>query len=221
MGTYSIRINGNARTVSSLDPNQPLLYVLRGLGLTATKFGCGLGQDFNLAGMLHGRVNPDMLERQKLPPSVVNKGIWERRFKEINAFERHVAWNGTLILKFHLRISKEEQRKRFLARLEEPIKRWKFSMGDVTDRQRWDEYMTAYEDMIRSTSTEAAPWYVVPADHKHIARVVVCAAICEAMETLKLDYPKIEGKALKELEAAERALKAEKPDRSGKIKRKK
>src|SRR5215472_13266758 len=167
------------------------------------------------------RVNPDMLERQKLPPSVVNKGIWERRFKEINAFERHVAWNGTLILKFHLRISKEEQRKRFLARLEEPIKRWKFSMGDVTDRQRWDEYMTAYEDMIRSTSTEAAPWYVVPADHKHVARVVVCAAICEAMETLKLDYPKIEGNALKELKAAERALKAEKPDRSGKIKRKK
>jgi len=89
------------------------------------------------------RVNPDMLERQKLPPSLINKDIWKRRFKEINAFERHVAWNGTLILKFHLRISKEEQRKRFLARLEEPVKRWKFSMADVTDRQRWDEYMTA------------------------------------------------------------------------------
>jgi hypothetical protein len=98
-----------------------------------------------------------MLERQKLPPSVTGKDIWKRRFKEINAFERHVAWNGTRIVKFHLRISKEEQRKRFLARLEEPVKRWKFSMGDVTDRQRWDEYMMAYEDMIRSTSTEEAP----------------------------------------------------------------
>jgi len=161
------------------------------------------------------RVHPDMLERQKLPPSVTGKDIWKRRFKEINAFERHVAWNGTRIVKFHLRISKEEQRKRFLARLEEPVKRWKFSMGDVTDRQRWDEYMTAYEDMIRSTSTEEAPWYVVPADHKHVARVVVCAAICEALAKLKLDYPKIEGKALAELKAAERALKAEKPDRPG------
>ena len=94
-------------------------------------------------------------------------------------------------------------------------------MADVTDRQRWDEYMTAYEDMIRSTSTEAAPWYVVPADHKHVARVVVCAAICEAMETLKLDYPKIEGNALKELKAAEQALKAEEPDQSREPKRKK
>jgi len=167
------------------------------------------------------RVHPDVLERQKLPPSVTGKDIWKRRFKEINAFERHVAWNGTRIVKFHLRISKEEQRKRFLARLEEPVKRWKFSMGDVTDRQRWDEYMTAYEDMIRSTSTEEAPWYVVPADHKHVARVVVCAAICETLATLKLDYPKIEGKALEELKASERALKAEKPDPSGKAKHKK
>ena len=162
------------------------------------------------------RVQPDMLERQKLPPRVVNKDIWQRRFKGINDFERHITCNGTLVLKFHLRISKEEQRKRFLARLEEPVKRWKFSMGDVTDRQRWDEYMTAYEDMIRSTSTEEAPWYVVPADHKPVARLIVCAAICEALQVLKLDYPKIEGKALEELKAAERALKAEQPDPAGK-----
>jgi len=94
-------------------------------------------------------------------------------------------------------------------------------MGDVTDRRRWDEYMTAYEDMIRSTSTREAPWYVVPADHKHVAWLIICAAICEAMETLKLDYPKIEGKAIEELKAAERALKAEKPDRSGEAKREK
>jgi PPK2 family polyphosphate:nucleotide phosphotransferase len=165
------------------------------------------------------RVNPDMLERQRLPPSLTGKNIWQRRFKEINAFERHVAWNGTLILKFHLRISKEEQRKRFLARLEQPVKRWKFSMSDVTDRRRWDEYMAAYEDMIRSTSTEEAPWYVVPADHKHVARIVVCAAVVEALETLKIDYPKIAGNALKELRAAERALKAEKPGNSNKARR--
>jgi PPK2 family polyphosphate:nucleotide phosphotransferase len=163
------------------------------------------------------RVHPDMLERQKLPPTVTGKDIWQRRFKEINAFERHVAGNGTLILKFHLRISKEEQRKRFLARLEEPVKRWKFSMSDVTDRRRWDEYMAAYEDMIRSTSTQEAPWYVVPADRKPVARVVVCAAVVEALETLKLDYPRVEGKALKELKAAERALKAEKPRSSIKV----
>jgi PPK2 family polyphosphate:nucleotide phosphotransferase len=165
------------------------------------------------------RVHPEMLERQKLPSSLVKKDIWKRRFQQINAFERHVACNGTLILKFHLRISKKEQRERFLARLEEPVKRWKFSMSDVTERKRWDEYMTAYEEMIGSTSTEEAPWYVVPADHKSVARVVVSAAIVEALQTLKLDYPKIEGRALEELMAAERALKAEKPNRSGKTKR--
>ena len=104
-----------------------------------------------------------------------------------------------MVLKFHLRISKEEQRKRFLARLEEPFKRWKFSMNDVAERGRWDEYMAAYEDMIRETSTDDAPWYVVPADHKHVAWLVVSAAIIEALEKLKLEYPKVTGKALKEL----------------------
>jgi PPK2 family polyphosphate:nucleotide phosphotransferase len=167
------------------------------------------------------RVHPEMLARQKLPPDVVGKDIWEHRFKAIRGFERHLVRNGMLVLKFHLRISKEEQRKRFLARLEEPVKRWKFSMADVTERRHWDEYMTAYEDMIRGTSTGDAPWYVVPADHKHIARVVISAAIVDAMEKLKLEYPKIEGKALKELKAAERALKAEKPGRAGKTARKK
>jgi PPK2 family polyphosphate:nucleotide phosphotransferase len=167
------------------------------------------------------RVHPEMLARQKLPPGVVGKDIWEHRFKAIRGFERHLVRNGMLVLKFHLRISKEEQRKRFLARLEEPVKRWKFSMADVTERQRWDEYMTAYEDMIRGTSTSDAPWYVVPADHKHIARVVISAAIVDAMEKLKLEYPKIEGKALQALKAAERALRAEKPGRASKAKRKK
>jgi PPK2 family polyphosphate:nucleotide phosphotransferase len=157
------------------------------------------------------RVLPELLERQKLPPKITGKDIWQHRFSEINAFERNVVSNGTLILKFHLRLSKEEQRKRFLARLEEPAKRWKFSMSDVADRRRWDKYMAAYEDMIRSTSTQEAPWYVVPADRKPVARLIVGAAITEALATLRLDYPKISGKALNELRAAERALKAERP----------
>jgi len=111
-------------------------------------------------------------------------------------------------LKFHLRISREEQRKRFLARLDEPAKRWKFSMNDVIERKRWDEYMAAYEDMIRATSTDYAPWYVIPADHKHVAWLVVSAAIIEALEGLKLEFPTIKGKALAEIKSAERALKA-------------
>jgi PPK2 family polyphosphate:nucleotide phosphotransferase len=167
------------------------------------------------------RVHPEMLARQKLPPGFVGKDIWQHLFKAINGLERHLALNGMLVLKFHLRISKEEQRKRFLARLDEPMKRWKFSMADVTERRRWDDYMAAYEDMIRGTSTDDAPWYVVPADHKHVAWVVVSAAIVDALEKLKLEYPKIEGKALKELKDAERALRAEKPGQTGKAKRKK
>ncbi len=156
------------------------------------------------------RVHPEMLKQQNLPPGATGKNIWKHRFKEIRAFERHLTRNGTLVLKFHLRISKEEQRKRFLARLDEPFKRWKFSMNDIAERERWDNYMAAYEDMIRETSTEDAPWYVVPADHKHVAWLVVSAAIIEALERLKLDYPKVRGKALRELQACERALKAEK-----------
>jgi len=156
------------------------------------------------------RVHPDMLERQNLPPGAADKNIWKHRFKEIRAFEHHLARNGTVVLKFHLRISKDEQRKRFLARLDEPAKRWKFSMNDVAERAHWDEYMADYQDMIRETSTDYAPWYVVPADHKHVAWLVVSAAIIEALEGLKLEYPKVTGKALKELKKAERALKAEK-----------
>jgi len=157
------------------------------------------------------RVHPEFLERQKLPPRVTHNSIWKHRFQDIRAFERHLVRNGTLTLKFHLHISKEEQRKRFLARLDQPVKRWKFSMNDVTERKRWDEYMAVYEDMIRETSTDDAPWYVVPADNKHVAWLVISAAIVEAMEKLKLDYPKIEGKALAELRTVERMLRAEAP----------
>jgi len=155
------------------------------------------------------RVHPEVLKEQNLPPSATGNDIWKHRFEEIRAFERHLTRNGTLVLKFHLRISKEEQRKRFLARLDEPFKRWKFSVNDVAEREHWDRYMAAYEDMIRETATDYAPWYVVPADHKHIAWIVVSAAIIEELEKLKLEYPKVAGKALKELKKAERALKAE------------
>ena len=157
------------------------------------------------------RVHPDLLAHEGLSPRLAGKAVWKHRFEEICAFERYLVHNGTLVLKFHLRISKEEQRKRFLARLDEPGKRWKFSKADIAERERWDEYMDAFEDMIRSTSTPHAPWYVVPADHKHVAWLTVAGAIIEALETLKPDFPKVRGKALKELRKVERALRAQKP----------
>ena len=156
------------------------------------------------------RVHPRVLAAEKLAPQLAGKDIWKHRFKEIRAFEHHLVRNGTLVLKFHLRISKEEQRQRFLARLDEPAKRWKFSMNDVIERKLWDKYMGAYEDMIRETSTDYAPWYVIPADNKHVAWLTVAEAIIAALEGLKLEFPKVQGKALDELKKAERALKAEK-----------
>jgi polyphosphate kinase 2 (PPK2 family) len=144
-----------------------------------------------------------------LPGPLTGKDIWDERFKSIREFERHLARNGTLVLKFFLHVSKEEQRRRFLARLEEPGKRWKFDMNDVTERKLWDKYMHAYEEAIRHTSRPEAPWYVVPADNKPFARLVIAEAIVEAMEGLKLEYPKVEGGALKELEKVRRALLAE------------
>jgi polyphosphate kinase 2 (PPK2 family) len=140
---------------------------------------------------------------------VSGKNLWKHRYQDIRGFERHLTRNGTLVLKFHLRISKKEQRKRFLARLEVASKRWKFSASDIAERGYWDDYMAAYEEMIRETSTDYAPWYVIPADHKHVAWVVISAVIVEAIDALKPDYPKITGKALKDLKKAERALRAE------------
>jgi len=154
------------------------------------------------------RVHKDLLARQRLPKERIGKNIWLERFEDIRAFERHLARNGTRILKFFLNVSKDEQRKRFLARIDEPSKRWKFSMSDVTERERWDDYMAAHEDMIRRTSTPEAPWYVVPADHKWFSRVVVAAAVVQELESLNLNYPKVEGKALKELRQSEKALKS-------------
>ena len=156
------------------------------------------------------RVHKELLARQKLLKQLIGKDVWQQRFDDIRAFERHLARNGTLILKFFLNVSKEQQRGRFLDRIDEPAKRWKFSMSDITERDLWNQYMAAFEDMIRQTSTPEAPWFVVPADHKWFARMVVAAALVQEIETLHLDYPKVEGKALEELRKVEKALKREK-----------
>jgi PPK2 family polyphosphate:nucleotide phosphotransferase len=152
------------------------------------------------------RVRRKLLRQQNLPPKLVTKAIWSERHKSIRAFERHLALNGTVVLKFHMRISREEQRRRLLARLDEPAKRWKFSMGDVDDRKLWRQYMDAYEDAIRNTATAEAPWYVVPADHKWFAWLMVAAVTADAMERLDLRFPVVKGKALAELERVRRAL---------------
>jgi PPK2 family polyphosphate:nucleotide phosphotransferase len=157
---------------------------------------------------LVARVHPEILANQRLPPALVTKDIWKERFQDIRGIERYLARNGMAILKFFLHVSKEEQKKRFLERIEEPEKNWKFSRSDVKEREHWDDYMAAYEDMIRNTATKAAPWYVVPADNKWFARIVVAAAIIDALDSLDLKYPKADGRKLKELAAAKRALQA-------------
>jgi polyphosphate kinase 2 (PPK2 family) len=157
------------------------------------------------------RVHPEFLDKQKLPPKLVGKDIWRQRFEDIAAFERHLARSGTVVLKFFLHVSKEEQRQRFLDRIDEPGKRWKLSMGDVAERNRWDEYMSAYEDMIRHTSSADAPWFVVPADKKWFTRIVVAAAMIDALEKLDLNFPTVAGAALDELKQARVALEAEAP----------
>jgi PPK2 family polyphosphate:nucleotide phosphotransferase len=160
--------------------------------------------------VLVARVHKEVLERQQLPPKLAGKDIWKHRFKSIRGFERHLAQNGTVVLKVFLHISKEEQKHRFLDRLEQPGKRWKFSMGDISERKLWDKYMDAYEEAIRETSREHAPWYVVPADRKPFARLVVARAMIDALEDLDLKFPKVEGDALKEMEKVRQALLADK-----------
>jgi PPK2 family polyphosphate:nucleotide phosphotransferase len=160
------------------------------------------------------RVHPEILARQKLP--LVGKDIWQQRFEDIFAFERFLARNGTLVLKFFLHISKDEQRERFLDRLDDPDKHWKFSLGDIGERNLWDEYTRCYEDMIRQTSGTEAPWYVVPADRKWLARVVVAAAMVEALERLDLSIPKLDAEATKQLKVAREQLLAEGPRKGAK-----
>ena len=155
------------------------------------------------------RVHPEILARQRLSPELVTKKIWKERFEDTVAFERYLTRNGTVLLKFFLHVSKEEQRKRFLERIEEPAKRWKFSARDVEERKLWDRYLDAYEDMIRHTATREAPWYVVPADNKWFTRLVVAAAIGERMEKLNLQFPKTDAAALREMRALRTALQRE------------
>ena len=157
------------------------------------------------------RVHPPLLGAEKIPPGAVGKSIWQERYQDIRGFERHLVRNGTHVLKFFLHVSKEEQRRRFLDRLDEPAKRWKFSMDDVNERQHWDRYQAAYEEMIRATSTPQAPWYVVPADHKWFTRLVVASVIIEALKDLDLSFPKVGAADLKEMRKVREALEAEAP----------
>jgi PPK2 family polyphosphate:nucleotide phosphotransferase len=157
------------------------------------------------------RVHPELLAAEQLPNSLVSKQIWQERYQDIKAFERHLARNGTVVRKFFLHVSKAEQKKRFLKRLEEPEKNWKFSEHDVQERQFWPQYMEACEDMIRNTATPRAPWYVVPADHKWFTQLVVARAIVDTLDGLCLAYPKVDGKRRKELAAARRVVESE-PD---------
>jgi PPK2 family polyphosphate:nucleotide phosphotransferase len=159
------------------------------------------------------RVHPKILQGQKLPPTLVTDRIWQERFESIRDFERHLARNGTAILKFFLHVSKEEQRQRFLDRIEEPGKRWKFSLGDVEERVLWGRYMECYEDMIRNTATGDAPWHVVPAGNKWFTRLVVARTIVGRLERLNPQFPKVEGAALEALMQAKVALEREKRDR--------
>jgi PPK2 family polyphosphate:nucleotide phosphotransferase len=155
------------------------------------------------------RVHKELLEREKMPPSLVTKDIWNERFADINAYEQYLSRNGVVIRKFFLNLSKEEQKRRFLKRLDEPDKNWKLSSADIAERERWPEYMTAYEEMIQNTATPHAPWYVVPADNKWYTRLVVAAAIVHAMEDLNLHYPTVDADQRKELKAARTALEHE------------
>lgn len=155
------------------------------------------------------RVHPEILAKEKIPPRLVTKNIWRERFEDIAAVERYLARNGTVILKFFLNVSRQEQRERFLERLEQPAKNWKFSMADITERARWPRYQAVYQDIVRHTSTPTAPWYVVPADHKWFARVVIGSAIVSALEQLDLHFPTVDKAERSEFKLVREALLAE------------
>ena len=152
------------------------------------------------------RVHPEFLGKQKLPPKLVTKDIWEERFEDIRNFEIYLARNGVVVRKFFLHVSKKEQKRRFLERIEDPPKNWKFSSNDANERDYWDDYMKAYEEMIQETATKHAPWYVVPADNKWFTRVVVAAAVIETLASLDLAYPEVDDSKLKELAATKKKL---------------
>jgi PPK2 family polyphosphate:nucleotide phosphotransferase len=155
------------------------------------------------------RVHPEYLDKQRLPRDLANDRIWDNRFEDIKNWEKYLTRNGTVIRKFFLHVSKEEQKRRFLARLEEPEKNWKFNAGDVKERALWDEYQRAYEDMLGSTSTNYAPWHIIPADHKWFARLAVADIVIDTLRSMKLHYPKISKETRAGLEAAKQALENE------------
>jgi polyphosphate kinase 2 (PPK2 family) len=163
------------------------------------------------------RVHPEILAKEKIPPQLVTKNTWRERFEDISNFERYLARNGTVVLKFFLNISKEAQRQRFLARLEEPAKNWKFSMADIAERALWGKYQAAYQEIVRHTSTAAAPWHVVPADHKWFARVVIGSTIVSALEKLDLKFPEVDGASLQEFKQVRKALLAQGEDGAKKV----
>jgi PPK2 family polyphosphate:nucleotide phosphotransferase len=155
------------------------------------------------------RVHPEVLAKQKIPQRLVTRDIWKERFEDISAMERYLARNGTVILKFFLNVSKGEQRERFLERLEEPAKNWKFSMADIGERKLWAKYQAAYQDMIHHTASKQAPWIVVPADHKWFARVVIGSSIVTALDNLDLQFPKVDKADRSEFKQVREALLAE------------
>lgn len=155
------------------------------------------------------RVHPELLAREKMPAPLVLDSIWQKRFEDINAFERHLTGNGIAVLKIFLHLSKKEQKKRFFERLDDPKKNWKFSASDALERQHWAKYMQAYEDMIRNTSSKQAPWHVIPADHKWFARLAVSEALIDALESLDLAFPAVDADKKKELKTARAALEHE------------
>src|SRR5215510_10642936 len=152
------------------------------------------------------RVHPEFLAKQKLPPKLVGKDIWEERFEDIRNFEKYLTRNGVIVRKFFLHVSKKEQKRRFLERIEDPLKNWKFSSNDAAERDFWDDYMKAYEEMIQETATKHSPWYVVPADNKWFTRVIVASAVIEALASLDLAYPEVDDSKLKELAVAKKKL---------------
>ena len=155
------------------------------------------------------RVHPEVLAGEKVPPRLMTKNIWRERFEDITAFERYLSRNGTVILKFFLNVSRAEQQQRFLDRLDDPSKNWKFSMGDIRERALWEKYQAAYQEVIRHTSTRFAPWHIVPADHKWLARIVIISAIIDALDRLDLKFPKADAASIKEFREVRRALLAE------------
>jgi PPK2 family polyphosphate:nucleotide phosphotransferase len=155
------------------------------------------------------RVHPEVRAKERLPAKLVTRNIWRERFEDIRAYERYLARNGTLVLKFFLHVSREEQRQRLLERLEIPAKRWKFSMNDIAERAQWSKYQAAYQDLIRHTSTRNAPWFVVPADHKWFARVVIGSALVRALEAIDPRFPRVDPGSLNEFDQVRKALEAE------------